>query len=60
MGDYAYATRFSFQGPGSAGLDFAANGRGSNELVGRFTIHEVVYGVDDVITNFRSGLRATG
>lgn len=48
-GRYTGATRFPFNGSGP-GLFFMAFGRGNNDLVGEFTIHEIVLGTDGVPT----------
>ena len=48
-GAYEGATRSPFNRPPDPGLDVSGNGRGCNELDGRFDVLEVVYGPDDVV-----------
>jgi thrombospondin type 3 repeat protein len=49
---YSDATRFGFQSAVVPGLDVSGDGRGCNELVGAFRVHEVVYGAGDVVDSF--------
>ncbi len=43
-GVYEGATRYPFNSTGVAGLDVSGNGRGCNELTGRFIVHELEFG----------------
>ncbi|WP_417908504.1 hypothetical protein [Candidatus Electronema sp. PJ] len=52
VGVYENATRFPFQASNVPGLDFSGDGRGCNELTGRFEVKEIVYGAGDTITSF--------
>jgi uncharacterized protein DUF11/uncharacterized protein DUF5648 len=51
-GAYEAARRFPFQGPTEPGLDFSGDGRGCNQLTGRFIVHEAVYNPDDSVAAF--------
>jgi len=39
---YFHALRYPFQGPLAPGLSITGNGRGCNQLAGRFVVHEIV------------------
>ena len=49
---YPNAQRFPFQDPGRPGLAVFGDGRAQNELVGEFTVRDVVYGNDDEVISF--------
>lgn len=49
-GVYEGATRFG--GSGAPGLDFSGNGRGCNQVGGRFVVYEAVYNPDGSIERF--------
>ena len=51
-GVYEGATRFPFQSPTAPGLSISGDGRGCNQLTGRFIVHEVVYNQDNTIAVF--------
>jgi hypothetical protein len=51
-GVYEGATRAASRGPGEAGLDVFGDGRGCNQLTGRFEVLEVTYGSDGNVTTF--------
>ena len=52
LGPYAKATRFPFQEPHDAGLDFSGNGSGNNMLTGSFTVREARYAEDGSVIAF--------
>jgi len=52
VGFYDEATRFPFQSPTKPGLDVSGEGRGCNELTGRFEVLEVVYGLTGEVERF--------
>jgi hypothetical protein len=51
-GSYEGAIRFPFQGPTQPGLSFSGDGRGCNQLTGRFDVLEAVYGTGGAVTSF--------
>ena len=51
-GPYEEATRYPFQSPTEPGLDVSGDGRGCNELTGRFDVLEAVYTVSGEIERF--------
>ena len=51
-GVYEYATRHPFQEDHLNGLDVSGSGRGCNESVGRFRVHEVVIDAAGAVTRF--------
>ena len=52
VGFFDEATRFPFQSPTKPGLDVSGEGRGCNELTGRFEVLEVVYGPTGDVERF--------
>lgn len=52
VGTYEGATRYPFQAPTAPGLDVSGDGRGCNELSGRFTIREIDVAPDGRVRNF--------
>ncbi|MGI9234319.1 MAG: hypothetical protein ACR2RD_11860 [Woeseiaceae bacterium] len=51
VGAYENATRFPFQATDENGLSLFGDGRGCNQLAGRFDVHEISYDVNgDVLT----------
>jgi hypothetical protein len=52
VGVYEGATRFPFHSPTKPGMDIAGEGRGCNELTGRFNVLEVEYGPGTVVQRF--------
>lgn len=51
VGAYENATRFPFQAADANGLSLFGNGRGCNQLTGRFDVYEISYDVNgDVLT----------
>jgi hypothetical protein len=52
VGTYDLATRFPFQNVNEAGLSFGGNGRGCNQLTGRFEVLEAVYDVSGSVQRF--------
>jgi hypothetical protein len=53
-GIYEGAVRASFRGPGEPGLDVFGDGRGCNEVTGRFEVLEAVYGPLNYVTTFHA------
>jgi len=53
-GIYEGATRWPFQGPFEPGLDFSGDGRGCNELTGRFQVLEAIYGPFGYVERFHA------
>lgn len=53
-GAYENATRWPFQSPVAPGLDFSGDGRGCNELTGRFEVLEAVYGQYGYVERFHA------
>lgn len=51
-GSYDRATRYPFQSPQRSGLDFSGNGRGCNQLGGRFQVLEATYNSQGEIEQF--------
>jgi hypothetical protein len=51
-GPYEAATRFPFHSPRGAGLDVSGEGRGCNELSGRFDVLEAVFGPGGEVLSF--------
>jgi len=51
-GSYDGATRFPFQAPDEPGLSVSGDGRGCNQLTGRFDVLEVEYGPNDEVHVF--------
>jgi VCBS repeat-containing protein len=51
-GLYDNATRFPFQAATSPGLSVSGNGRGSNELTGKFTVLQANYAADGTVLNY--------
>jgi hypothetical protein len=51
-GNYEDATRWPFQSPTKPGLSVIGRGGGCNELTGRFTVLEAVYGVQGAVNGF--------
>jgi hypothetical protein len=51
-GTYENASRWPFQPAPSPGLSFYGNGRGCNEVAGRFVVHEAVYGAGGEVERF--------
>lgn len=51
-GVYEGATRWPFQSPNGPGLDVSGDGRGCNELDGRFVVLEAVYGASGEVVSF--------
>jgi hypothetical protein len=51
-GAYENAARFGFQGSGQPGLDFSGDGRGCNQLYGRFDVLEARYGTNGTVLSF--------
>jgi hypothetical protein len=51
-GVYERATRYPFQAADEPGLDFSGDGRGCNELTGRFVVLEGVYGASGDVEHF--------
>jgi hypothetical protein len=51
VGNYENATRAPFQDPGVPGLWFAGNGRGSNQITGRFDVLDVSFASDNTIAS---------
>ena len=49
VGVYEGATRFPFNGPTEPGLDVSGDGRGCNELAGRFEVFEAEYAGGEVV-----------
>ena len=54
VGVYTGATRFPFNAANEPGLDVYGDGRGCNELTGRFEVFEIVYGAGNQIQSFRA------
>ena len=52
VGVYEGATRYPFNQPSEPGLSVSGNGRGCNQLSGRFEILEVKFGPDAKVKNF--------
>ena len=52
VGAYEGAQRFAFHSPTKPGLDIHGDGRGCNELVGRFDVLEVEYGPGGTVQRF--------
>ena len=52
VGVYESATRAPFRGPGEAGLDVSGDGRGCNQLAGRFEVLEATYGSSGNLLTF--------
>lgn len=53
-GVYEGATRAPFQTPSTPGLSFSGDGRGCNELTGRFEVQEAVYGPLGYVERFHA------
>ncbi|QDU21945.1 Ig-like domain-containing protein [Urbifossiella limnaea] len=51
-GTYLDAQRFPFQAADRPGLDVSGDGRGLNQLTGRFTVYDVAYGPAGAVTRF--------
>jgi hypothetical protein len=51
-GTYDGAARFPFQSSNQPGLSVSGDGRGSNTLIGSFTVKEIVYGAGSTIVAF--------
>ncbi|HET9579015.1 MAG TPA: DUF11 domain-containing protein [Usitatibacter sp.] len=51
-GVYENATRWPFQDPAVPGLDFSGDGRGCNQLYGRFVVREAQYAADGTLQRF--------
>jgi subtilisin family serine protease len=51
-GSYEGAVRFPFQPSGQPGLDFYGDGRGCNQLSGRFDVLQVTYGAGGAVSSF--------
>lgn len=52
LGLFEGATRFPFQEVDEHGLSVSGDGRGCNELTGRFQVHEIVYGAGNAVDQF--------
>ena len=55
-GQYEGATRYPFQSPVGNGLDVAGDGRGCNELTGRFVVLEAAYDNSGNVLKFAADL----
>lgn len=53
-GVYEAATRWPFQEWTEPGLDFSGDGRGCNQLTGRFVVTEAVYGPNGYVERFQA------
>lgn len=51
-GTYEGAVRWPFQPAGVPGLSVSGDGRGCNEVTGRFVVHEARYGSDGALVTF--------
>ena len=49
VGEQSAATRYPFNDPGIPGLNVSGNGRGCNDLTGRFIVHELEFGAGTTI-----------
>lgn len=54
VGAYENATRYPFQDPDVPGLDFSGDGRGCNQLTGRFTVLEADFTPDHYVERFHA------
>lgn len=52
VGDYPFATRYPFQESDHPGLDFSANGAGSNESTGQFQVLEISFDASGSLATF--------